>query len=294
MLRENPEVDLHVHSYYSDGIYSPRRVAMHAKMSGLKAVCLTDHDNHLGLDQFIAACCEEEIDTLSGIEITTSYNDTDIHILGYGIDLTQDEYLCQKLQPHWEMRNRRAEMILEKYAKAGVMVTDLRYVQQETCCVAPYVPSAKIVDFRLERCGLPRETIRAESKRGGFAYVPYITDMLMTPVEVVEFIKSLGGQAVLAHPGDILKRTIGRSDRGLKTFFALLDILKDAGLFGLEAYWSGHTEHHNRFFAEVARKRDLFVTGGSDYHGKGYNDKIGMCGISYEEFLKLKEACARR
>lgn len=115
------EADMHVHSYFSDGYDSSEEIFKKAKQRGLKAICITDHDEVKGLAEIEFLANTLDIDTISGIEITTRFKDIDVHILGYGIRYKYLSEWLPALRYQWKAQNKRAQNILDKYAKKGIM-----------------------------------------------------------------------------------------------------------------------------------------------------------------------------
>ena len=287
------EVEMHSHSYYSDGYDSPADLARKAKKAGLKAICLTDHDAYQGLPEFLETCEELDIDALPGIEITATYKDAlDTHILGYGIDLAKRNILDEGLANSWKMHNEIAEMILQKYSDAGIMSASIEDIKQALERKNyPYISRGDIKKYRFSKFGVPYEQTDDETRWGGIVGVGYNRELLMSPEDAVELIRKAGGRAVLAHPGNYFKKLRNRN-LDIDIFYEILDELMEAGLFGMEAHYIYHTEEENIFFEKMAKERDLFITQSSDYHGIYYSAKrpIGENNMPYEDFLKLKEA----
>ncbi len=288
------EVEMHAHSYYSDGYCSPTELAREAREKGLKAVCLTDHDTLRGLPEFLEACERFKIDALPGIEISTTYeNIVDMHILGYGIDLKKEKVLDEALASNLKMHNKKMEIILRKYSDAGIMdagIDDLRrIIVRENY---PYVSKGDLRKYRFVEFAVPYNQTQDETASGSVACAPAMSEMLMPSVDAVRLIQKTGGKAVLAHPGNYLKK-LAKKDGSpdLDVFFEILDTLAEAGLFGIEARHIKQTEEVSDFLEEVAKKRGLFITKSSDYHGAYAPDRpLGENDMSYDDFLEFKEA----
>ncbi len=287
------EVETHAHSYYSDGYDSPAELARKAKKKGLKAVCLTDHDAYQGLPEFSEECEKIGIDFLPGIELTSVYEGAvDVHILGYGIDFARKEILDGGLAKSWNMHEKRMELTLKKYAQAGIMDADMEdlseMAERENY---PYLTRGDLKKYRFVKFGVPYARTRVESNRGGPAGVGYVRDLLPSPEESVELIRKSGGRAVLAHPGNYLKKLRKDEVLDINIFYEILDKLIEAGLFGLEAGHVNHTAEENEFFEKLAKERGLFATRGADYHGVYAPARVlGENDMDYEDFLKLKAA----
>ncbi len=289
------EVNLHSHSYFSDGFISPRQLAYFARNVGLKALCLTDHDVFQGLPEFFAACDEFGIDTMTGIELTSSYKGTDIHILGYGFDLKNIPMLTTYLEKSsWKMRNERARRMLGLYKQAGIMDASIEDVQKAIPGYAPYIAIRQVIKFRALIGNMSDEEAFQETKRGRPFRVSYPHEYVLTPVEAVRLITKAGGKAVLAHPRDILSRTDNDSKPGMKMLEEVLERTISCGLFGIEAHYFNHSETDTRFYLNMAKKLGLFPTAGSDYHANPHNSRpLVVGGMDYMQFLELKKECAK-
>lgn len=286
------EVDMHTHSYFSDGYDSPAEIFKKAKEKGLKAICITDHDEVRGLAEIEILAHSLGIDTLSGIEITTRFQGIDVHILGYGIShLYWDEWV-PALKYQWNARNKRAQSILDKYAEKGIMNANFEDMQQKARCYGSAISPLHIRLYRSLTSDLSFEETKKEVWKGGYFWSEIDEMMLLSPMDAVECIREFGGISVLAHPGKFCRESDSDIRKGLKIFFELLDLLQDEGLKGLECYSPKHSSKQNQLFAGLAKERGLIMTGGSDYHGFfDVRDNFGKSGISYEQFLKIKKMC---
>ena len=246
--------DLHVHSCFSDGTYTPTELAAYAKEKGLKAFALTDHDTVLGLNEAAAAGKALGIEVIPGIEFSTNYRGKDIHVLGLGIDW-KDPLFLDRLNEFRDSRDLRNRKMIRRMADRGVDITyekmreDFPDSTWTRANFARYLVDHKYVKSAREAfnryvgdeapCFVPREKV--------------------TPFQAVELIRQNGGLAVLAHP--VLYRL---SDEELDTLTAGL---KACGLNGIEAIYSTYHWYDETHIKKLARKHGLSVTGGSDFHG---------------------------
>jgi len=115
------KVDLHLHTYYSDGVYSPTQVVMKAKENGLDVISIVDHDTTNGLEEAIEAGKELGVEVIPGIELSSNINGTDIHILGYFIDWKNENFQVY-LRIFRELRIQRAKRIVEKLNALNIPV----------------------------------------------------------------------------------------------------------------------------------------------------------------------------
>lgn len=292
MKQKNAVIGLHNHTIFSDGSDLPRQFVEKAKAEGALGLSKTDHNTHYGTKEFLQACLEFEIDSLTGIEITTAHKNIDIHILGYGYDITKTSILDNSLKSCYEMYIARAEIILSKYKQAGIPLDSIEEIKKEVGIVGPVIMPIHLAFHRAKKYGISFQSAMKETARGGFARVGYLNNYLMSPPEVVELIKSVGGVAVLAHPGEFFSRNDGDVSQTMMILQEVIDMTKEAGLLGIEAHHIKHSPKQNEQFVQLAKDNGLFTTAGSDYHGtQAPGRPICMPGMNYDDFLKLKKLC---
>ncbi len=286
------EADMHTHSYFSDGYDSPIEIFKKAKEKGLKAVCITDHDEVRGVSDVKYLAYDLGIDTLSGVEITTIVNGVDVHILGYGIKFQYWSEWVPLLKYQWNAQNKRAQNILDKYAYKGIMRATIKDVRNKARCCGSAVSPLHIRLYRSLNSDISFEETKKEVWRGGYFWSEIDESLLMSPVDAVVCICHFGGIPVLAHPGKFIKEANQDVRNSLKIFFKLLNVLESVGLKGLECFSPKHSAKQNQLFSGLAKERGLIITGGSDYHGFfDVKDNFGKAGISYEQFLQIKNLC---
>jgi 3',5'-nucleoside bisphosphate phosphatase len=264
--------DLHVHTIFSDGTSSPPEVIAEALKQGVAVVAVTDHDTVLGL----GACVEEgrlkDIEVIAGIELTAEHEGTEIHMLGYLFDY-QKEALIRRLDELRQNRVERIYKIVDKLKGIGVnlkpqAVFDLaKNGTVGRLHVARAMVKEKIVNSVTE----------AFQKYIGDTCPAYVCGFKLSPAEAITLIRSAGGVAVLAHP-----YTLRRDE--------LIPYFVELGLQGLEAYYPEHAQAMVNFYLGLAKKYNLLVTGGSDFHGSAKPDvKLGAVKLPYELVERLKE-----
>lgn len=251
--------DLHMHSIYSDGVLKPVELIEKAMARGVTGIALTDHDTIAGIAEALAEARNRNFEFIPGVELTTDYGSTEVHILGYDFHLQAPE-LLNKLDLIVEARNERARMIVKKLNKHGIPV-DWDKVQAKT--TSKFVGRTHIFKA-LEAEGLIHPERRREAfeyylGKNGLAYEPHRE---INTFEAVELIAASGGIPVLAHPGRM------ENDR-------LIAELYERGLKGLEVYYPSHTPDLVTRYLEIAARYQLFVTGGTDYHSSFNQVKIG-------------------
>ena len=248
-------IDLHVHSTYSDGTLTPAELLKLAEERGLSAFALTDHDATKGLDEILALSADSPVDVVPGIEITSAIPGKDIHILGYYINFHRPELQEFLKDLIWKREDRNRKMC-ERLHDAGLSITydDL---------VASVTPNTILTRMHFARflynAGEVSSLNEAFSRYLGDRCPTYVHREKVLPEDAVRIIRKVGGVPVLAHP--IL---YGFSDDILDRLVASL---KDAGLAGIEAVYSTYQGADERQIRALAKKYDLLLTGGSDFHG---------------------------
>ena len=241
------KADLHTHSFFSDGTSSPEEVAYAARKAGVKLFALSDHDTTDGVLRAKTACEKYKLNWVPAVEISTREHDH-LHFLGYNIDLTNSAFQ-QFLKQNRENRVLRIKKIIQQIADSGVDLTeeDVFSLAGNTVSrahVADALKKKKIVPSRQE--GFRRFLVPGQ--------VGYVPSLGVTVVEAIREIKKAGGLAVMAHPG--LVQEVWN-----------FPVWKEAGLDGLEVFYPSHSYTLKQELLKIARKYDLFATGGSDYHG---------------------------
>ncbi len=279
---------MHIHSHFSDGSDSPTQIVQKAKSLGLKAICLTDHDNYEGLPEFVQACREHNMNFLCGIEIMTFFQGIKIEILAYGIDLPRDEKLKDILSKNWKAHNLKVQKMLNGYSEHGIFTATVNDIKRAMDYKGPFATKAWLREFRVQEFDVEKKQAKQETAKNGVAYAPYDQDKFITPEEVFDFVHALGWRAVLAH-GGVISKEIPEFQKWTDFIKLLVLQLKPLGLFGVEAYHYRNEKQYTEFLVQMAREHGLAITGGSDYHGRFQSRQIGQFAISYENFLQFKE-----
>lgn len=247
-------VDLHTHSYYSDGSASPAELVQMAVDSRLRGIALTDHDTIEGIDEFLAQGLTHELEVIPGLEINATHRDFSLHILGYGIDHRNSE-LIEWLRRLQEGRARRNEQIISKLQKMGF---DIHLHELET--VSPCGQTGRPHIARLmQNKGIVQSTNDAFALYLRNGCPAWATRFAYTAAESIDMIHRAGGLAVLAHPGVLKQQAPALS--------LIMAELVERGLDGIEAYYPTHSPTLEKKMRKFARKYQLVLTGGSDYHG---------------------------
>jgi predicted metal-dependent phosphoesterase TrpH len=239
-------------------------------------MAVTDHDTTDAVAAVQAAAAAVGIEAIAGIEITAVENRRDIHVLGYFVD-PADPTLQEFLARQRAIRVDRVAAIADRLATLGVPIDGAALVAAARRENGRSVGRPQVARAMIEAGHVADTTAAFDRWLGndGPAYVPRTG---AGPEQVIALIHGAGGIVSLAHPG----RT--RID-------ARIDALRDSGLDALEAFHSDHDDAAIERYRELARRLDLMVTGGSDFHGYPERDLMpGSTGLPLHEWLRLSAA----
>jgi 3',5'-nucleoside bisphosphate phosphatase len=269
--RGGRRVDLHAHTLYSDGLLTPEAVVAHAIERSLAALAITDHDSVDGIEPARLAA-GNALELVPGIEVSSSLDGMDLHILGYYIDPGDGE-LSDALARFRDERLSRARTMVERLAALGAPVD----YDEVLDLAGPGVVGRPHVAEALLRAGHV-ETVDEAFRRfigaRGEAFVPRPS---FRPERAIDLIHAAGGVSVLAHPGSMLPDP-------------LIESLAAAGLRGLEVWHPQHGAAAVRRFRALAHRLDLLETGGSDYHGWPRGTELGELPVPASVLGPLKQA----
>ncbi|HMC26433.1 MAG TPA: PHP domain-containing protein [Verrucomicrobiae bacterium] len=269
--------DLHLHTNYSDGTYTPEELAGHARRCGLKAIALTDHDTVEGCGRTAIACQAAGIEFIPASELTAEMDGHEIHLLGYFLD-TANPGLLRELEKFQQVRQDRIREMVGRINQLGIPlpVDDVFTLAN---CRSPGRPHVARALTEGEFCGSIDEAFERFLKKGKPAWVPKFK---MSAQQAINLIQQAGGLAVMAHPG------LTRADE-------LIPRLADLGMDGLECFHSKHNGSLTEQYRSMATRLNLLITGGSDCHGttKG-KPIIGTVKLPYEYVEKLKTRVTER
>jgi hypothetical protein len=270
--------DLHVHTNFSDGTESPASVVTLAKEKGLTAIAITDHDVIAGIEPARLKGQEVGMEIVPGVEFTTENAETEIHVLGYFIDLNNAELLAE-LTHLQKGREERIFKICDRLQMIKLPLDPERVfaIAGHRSAGRPHVAKALI------EAGYVRTIREAFDRYIGFKGPAYVEHYRLSPVNAVRLIDKTGGLAVFGHPA-------------VSDYDKIIPELIAAGLAGIEAYYSGHDLGQTNHYLQLAKKYNLLVTAGSDFHGLRMDRKntLGEPSLSDELFQKLKDEHLRR
>jgi 3',5'-nucleoside bisphosphate phosphatase len=262
-------IDLHVHSTASDGSLSPLEILALARDNGIKAISITDHDSIDGIKEILDHLNTFPVEFMTGVEISCEPPPGfetlgSVHLLGYGFSL-YDRSLNHLLEQAKRDRKQRNPKIIEKLHQMGLDIS-LAEIQQRFG--AEQIGRPHIAQLMVEK-GFAASFAHAFDTWLGKGKPAYVDKFKVSCKKAIQTLLDAGGIPVLAHPGLLeFKRT-----RELEVF---LDNLISSGLQGMEVFYTDHDPRQTAYFAELARKKKLLTTGGSDFHGSFHAEvKLG-------------------
>ncbi len=269
--------DLHLHSHYSDGTFTPEEIVSRAQKQGLGAIALTDHDTVEGCEAVGNECAKLGIRFVVGTELTSEHKDNELHILAYFVD-PKNEQLLREIAKFQIVRQERIREMVAKINALGVPLK-AEDVFALANCQSPGRPHVARTLVRKGMCRTLDEAFERFLKKGRPAWVP---KSKISSLEAIELIHQAGGLAVMAHPG------LNRTDEVIPDLVA-------AGLDGIECFHTKHPPKTSEHYLAIATKYNLLITGGSDCHGmsKG-RPLIGSVRLSRAHFDKLEAAATAR
>jgi 3',5'-nucleoside bisphosphate phosphatase len=269
--------DLHLHTNFSDGTYSPEELAGHAKRCGLRAVALTDHDTMEGCARMGVACEAGGVEFIPATELTAEHGGHELHMLGYFLD-AQNERLATDLAKFQQVRQQRIHDMVRRLNEMNVPI-QAEAVFALANCRSPGRPHVARTLVQAGFCRSLDEAFERFLRKGKPAWVPKFK---ISATDAINLIHQAGGLAVMAHPG------LNHNDD-------LIPDLVAAGMDGIECFHTKHSTTMNQRYLMIADKYRLLVTGGSDCHGMSKGKPlIGTIKIPYDCVERLKERVLQR
>lgn len=280
------KVDLHIHTTYSDGVFSPEKIVDTAIDAGLDAIAITDHDNVLAYPialnyaKKIADSGGKALEILPGVEINTIFKDIEIHILGYFMNRDDSDFQAM-LKSQQKARIEQTEQILHLLnKKEGIHVTfdKLKSLVADGGSIGrPHIAKA------ITLAGGTTSVMEAYNKYINNDSEVYVQRKTISPHEAIEIIYDAGGIPVFAHPFDVED-----AENLIKEFMHY-------GLRGVEAYHRKHSPAMVEYYSSIAEKNGLIITGGSDFHAPNPNNGQIIMGKNfipewiYDKLMKEKK-----
>jgi len=248
-------IDLHIHTTASDGNIRPEQVVELAAQAGLKIISLTDHESTDGYARAAATGRVMGVEVIPGVELVTSYEDQEIHLLGYLFDVNNRRFQRQ-LDELRRARTQCAQKTVEKLREFGFEIDwhdVLPFAQNGSTISKGHIMQAMHEAGYIHSKMDAVDILKKYLNRQGLAYTCHEYPFAYG----VELIKNAGGIPVLAHPGLIGDDTV-------------VNKLLDLGVEGIEVYYYYFGPRRaglNAHYEALALERNLLMTGGSDYHG---------------------------
>jgi 3',5'-nucleoside bisphosphate phosphatase len=271
------KIDLHTHTLYSDGTFTPAESVALALERGLTALSISDHDSTEGLPEAFDAAQGTGLEVVPGVEFSTIHEHGGVHVLTYWPDVVNQEFQAE-LRRLREDRYLRGERMVRKLQDLGypILFERVREIASGKNIGRPHIARA------LVEAGVVAEVKDAFSDEligtGGRAYVE---KHALRPLDAIALMKRAGGLAVLAHP-------VHWRD-GLPVPDELIEQMVNAGLDGIEAAHPDHDPETEARYRDMAKRFGLVATGSSDCHGTLYDPiRMGSVTTDPEEFARLK------
>ena len=260
--------DLHIHTTYSDGKYTPSKVVKFAYDAGVSHIAITDHDTVCGIEEGISSGKNMGIEVIPGIEFSSVFEGHDVHILGYFIDYTSKR-VRDFLSGLKEKRESRARQMVEKLNDMGYEIEfeRVKEIAKDGALGRPHIARAL---YEKGYTATQEEAFYGLIGNEDPAYVPKFE---VSVKNAIDFLKNSGAVVVLAHPGLL-------PDRGLA--LRVLSYEFD----GIEVYHPKHSEDDIEFFREYANEHNLLITGGSDFHWFTSDVRIGVMSFECSSIIK--------
>ncbi len=249
------KIDLHSHTQYSDGQLSPKELIDRAHNMQVDVLAITDHDTVAGIDEAVAYqnTQKRHLQIVAGVEISTSWHNFDIHVLGLNVDVNDEQFL-QRLQQQSERRETRALLMDEKLSKAGV---EGIYLAAKALAGKGQITRAHFARVMVDK-GVVKYMDTVFKKYLGKGKRAHVKPQWITIAEAIEWIHQAGGKAVLAHPGHY--------DMTAKWLRRLVSEFASAGGDGMEVIHSHLSPDRKKYLANLAQEYNLQGSAGSDFH----------------------------
>jgi 3',5'-nucleoside bisphosphate phosphatase len=275
--------EIHMHSIFSDGEFSPADLIDIAQKNDVTLLSLTDHDTFDGIPDFLKAADGAGIEAFPGIEITVKFHDFNIHLLAYFKDYESIEpELLSRVKDMTETRERRMRELIER-------VNDV--IPEKFRGSIEFDNVKKAAEGVLARPHLAREMVRlgiVSSTNQAFEryLVKYnVQRENLDAATAISLVRKSKGVPVMAHPGERSYSLIC-PEKGRKKENApiLLEELKEMGLLGLECHYPYQERMGTvQYFIDLANKYDLIVTGSRDFHGFYNHQQVNIFGTTKME-----------
>ncbi|MCF7886886.1 MAG: PHP domain-containing protein [Candidatus Omnitrophica bacterium] len=270
--RKIKKCDLHMHSYYSDGILSPKELVEKAKGAKLSFISITDHDCIKAVKEVKINSYLGSLELIEGLELTTSYYNDEVHILAYLVN-TKSDFFNKKIDEAYQIRQIRFKEMVERLILEGVAI-DKETILGEVKDIAPTRLHLAKYLLKIKQVNSIYEAFR---RYLGPGKAGYICRSRFSSKEAIDFIHRCRGLAFLAHPHKLIKQE-------------WVDDFLSFGIDGIEAVYPTMSQKKQSFYREYALENNLLLSGGSDFH-QDFNKLrgIGCVDVPYDWVLKMKQ-----
>ena len=248
--------DLHTHSNYSDGTYSPAEIIAEAEKLGLSSVALTDHNTVAGLPAFMEAAQHSPVEAVPGVEISCQYGDTELHLVGLYLPMENLDVITVYLDSLNRKKEESNRLLIHNLNQSGYV---LDYEEIRQAHPDGTVNRAVIAASMLEKgyvSSINEAFQDILSVKAGF----YVPPQRLTFFNAIALLRYVEVVPVLAHPF-----------LNLKTEDVLRTCLQEAvprGLMAMETMYSSYAPETEAAARRIAREFGLLESGGSDFHGQ--------------------------
>lgn len=255
------KIDLHTHTYYSDGVLSPTELVQRAIEKQVDILALTDHDTLMGIDEAISASQSHPIRIIPGVEVSCLWRGQTIHMIGLNVDITHQP-LREKLDGVMHNRTERANQIIKKLTKFGIPGVE-EGVARQVKGVPGRLHFARYLANK-GYAGTPGKAFKQYMARGKPGY---FESEWMSLADAARLIRDAGGLPVIAHPR--------RYDLTIKKTTTLFEEFKSAGGEGIEVATSSQNKSDQIILSRLAVQLDLAMSIGSDFHEPCAYNELG-------------------
>jgi predicted metal-dependent phosphoesterase TrpH len=269
------KADLHIHSFFSDGKFSPITILEKAKKSGINIISITDHDSIKGVAAATENCKKYGVEVIPGIEFSCDFNDREVHLLGYFLDY-ENENLEEYLLNYRKTRVDRIRKMVESLNKLGCAIDADKFINSISSNISigrPHLASAMVKD------GFVKNYVEAFIYYIGDGKPAFVRKKNSDVQDVIKLISGLNGLSFIAHPGKNIN-------------VDSLNELVKLGINGIEVYHPSHSAQGTNAFLEFTKKNNLLVSGGTDFHGVIQSEykNWGRFFIGKEEIENMKNS----
>lgn len=272
----NGKIDLHTHTYFSDGQYSPEELIIKAKAAGIDVISISDHDTVDGIPEAIEAGNKFGVEIIPGLEISSDIRDREVHLLAYFFDPLNKE-LEEYLKFFRAERIKRAIRIIEKLDALGlnISIDDVMKIARNSAVGRPHIAKALVNN------GLVSNYFEAFSKYIGNGCPAYERKVHVSPRSAFKIISDAGGLSFIAHPGNLPD--------------VIMVELIEAGLDGIEVVHPSHLPYKVKHYRGIVNEYFLLESGGSDFHGGERNDyqNLGKYTTTYPKIEAMRKQILR-